>query len=75
MNRMRLGCEPDLELLTVLWYAPRPDRILTKLDDRSAVIKDNRTGQFVRVELLSCHAGAVRFAGVMGDLSGRRQLL
>jgi hypothetical protein len=75
MAQIKVHYEPDLELLTVFWQAPRADQICTELDDGVVLIKDGRTGEPLGVELLSYHPGDARFDGVAVELSGKGSLL
>jgi len=75
MAHVKISYEPDLELLTVFWQAPRSDQICTELDDGVVLIKDGRTGQPIGLELLSYKPGDARFDGVAVELSGKGSLL
>ena len=75
MAQIKVYYEPDLELRTVFWQAPRPDQICTELDDGVVLIKDARTGKPLGVELLSYKPGDARFDGVAVKLSGKGSLL
>lgn len=39
MAMKKVHYEPDMELLTVFWDAPRPDQVCTELDDGVVLIK------------------------------------
>jgi len=45
--------EPDQELLTVFWQAPRPNQISTELGDGMILIKDGESGEPIGLELLT----------------------
>lgn len=75
MAQIKVHYEPDLELLTVFWQAPRPNQICTELDDGVVLIKDGQSGQPIGVELLSYKPGDARFDGVAVELSGKGSLL
>ena len=75
MAQIKVHYEPDLELLTVFWQAPRAGQICTELDDGVVLIKDGRTGEPLGVELLSYKPGDARFDGVAVELSGKGSLL
>ena len=75
MAQLKVYYEPDLELLTVFWQAPRPDQVSTELDDGVILIKDAQNGQPIGVELLSYKPGDARFDGVAVELSGKGALL
>lgn len=53
MTQVRVFYEPEHELLTVFWQAPRPAQVCTELDDGVVLIKDETTGEPIDLELLS----------------------
>jgi len=51
--QVKVFYEPDTQLLSVFWQAPRKDQVATELDDGVILIKDERTGEPIGMELLS----------------------
>ena len=68
MAQVKVFYEPDTQLLTVFWQSPRKDQIATELDDGVILIKDERTGEPIGMELLSYHPGDARFDAVTVDI-------
>jgi hypothetical protein len=65
---VRVYYEPDAELLTVFWQAPRAEQVCTELGDGLVLIKDERTGEPIGLELLSYRPGDARFDAVRVEL-------
>jgi hypothetical protein len=65
---VRVYYEPETELLTVFWQAPRPEQVCTELGDGVVLIKDERTGEPIGLELLSYRPGDARFDAVRVEL-------
>ena len=61
MAQAKVFCEPERELLTVFWQAPRATQLCTELDDGVVLIKDEDTGEPIGLELLSYRPGDARF--------------
>jgi hypothetical protein len=64
MAQVRVFYEPEMELLTVFWQAPRQDQICTELGDGVVLIKDAQSGEPLGMELLSYRPGDARFDAV-----------
>ncbi len=64
MARVNVFYEPDKELLTVFWQEPRAEQICSELDDGVILIKDERSGEPIGLELLSYRPGDARFDAV-----------
>ena len=61
MAKVRIFYEPETELLTVYWLEPRKKQICSELDDGVVLIKDERSGQPIGMEILSYKPGDARF--------------
>jgi hypothetical protein len=61
MAQVKVFYEPEMELLTIFWQAPRTNQICTELGDGVILIKDATTGETLGLELLSHHPGDSRF--------------
>ena len=68
MAQVKVFYEPEMELLTVFWQAPRKEQVCTELGDGVVLIKDERTGQPIGVELLSYKPGDARFDAVSVEI-------
>lgn len=68
MAQVKIFYEPEMELLTVFWQAPRREQVCTELGDGVVLIKDERTGQPIGVELLSYQPGDARFDAVSVEI-------
>jgi hypothetical protein len=60
MAQIKVYYEPDLELLTVFWQAPRKNQVATELGDGVVLFKDDLTGQPIGMELMSYRPGDAR---------------
>jgi hypothetical protein len=60
--------EPEAEVLTVFWQPPRREQICTELGDGVVLIKDERTGEPIGIELLSYRPGDARVDAVRVEL-------
>ncbi|MGF1536688.1 MAG: hypothetical protein ACFB4J_09440 [Elainellaceae cyanobacterium] len=72
MAQVKVFYEPETELLTVFWQAPRKEQISSELGDGIILIKDSTTGEPIGLEILSYRPGDDRFDAVsveMGQLS------
>lgn len=68
MAQVKIFYEPETELLTVFWQAPRKEQISTELGDGVILIKDAITGEPIGLEILSYHPGDRRFDSVSVEL-------
>ncbi len=68
MAQVKIYYEPDLELLTVFWQAPRQQQIVTELGDGILLIKDEETGEPIGMELLSYRPNDARFDSVSVEM-------
>jgi hypothetical protein len=68
MAQIKVFYEPEMELLTVFWQAPRQDQICTELGDGVILIKDSRSGEPIGLELLSYRPGDARFDTVSVEM-------
>jgi hypothetical protein len=76
MAQIKVFYEPETELLSVFWQAPRKDQLCTELGDGVILIKDASSGEPIGLEVLSYHPGDDRFDTVsveMGQLSSSVQ--
>jgi hypothetical protein len=64
MAHVKIFYEPEKELLTVFWQEPRASQLGTELDDGIILIKDERSGEPIGLELLSYKPGDKRFDSV-----------
>lgn len=64
MAQVRVFYEPEMELLTVFWQAPRPDQICTEVGDGVVLIKDAQSGEPLGLELHSYRPGDACFDAV-----------
>ncbi|MEG3438960.1 hypothetical protein V0288_17675 [Pannus brasiliensis CCIBt3594] len=53
MAQVKVFYEPETELLTVFWQAPRKEQVGTELGDGIILIKDSITGEPIGLEILS----------------------
>ena len=60
MAQIKVYYEPDMELLTVFWQAPRKNQIATELGDGVVLLKDDQTGQPIGMELIAYRPGDAR---------------
>ena len=72
MDQVRVFYEPERELLTVFWQAPRVKQLCTELDDGVVLIKDEDTGEPIGLELLSYRPGDARFDSVNVEVGAAR---
>jgi hypothetical protein len=73
MAQLEIYYEPEMELLTIFWQAPRKTQIATELGDGIILIKDETTGEPIGIELLSYRPSDNRLDTVsveMGRLVG-----
>jgi hypothetical protein len=68
MAQVKIYYEPEMELLTVFWQAPRKNQIATELGDGIILIKDSITGEPIGLEILSYQPGDNRFDAVSVEM-------
>ena len=68
MAQIKVYYEPDMELLTVFWQAPRKNQVATELGDGVVLFKDDLTGQPIGVELMSYRPGDARLDTVSVEI-------
>ena len=68
MAQVKVFYEPETELLTVFWQAPRKAQMVTELGDGVILIKDSITGEAIGLEILSYKPGDDRFDTVSVEL-------
>jgi hypothetical protein len=68
MAQIKVFYEPETELLTVFWQAPRRNQISTELGDGVLLIKDGTSGEPIGLEVLSYRPGDDRFDTVSVEL-------
>jgi len=68
MAQVKVYYEPEMELLTVFWQAPRKGQICTELGDGVVLIKDEKSGEPIGLELLSFKPGDARFDAVSVEI-------
>jgi uncharacterized protein YuzE len=68
MAQVKVFYEPETELLTVFWQAPRKAQMGTELGDGVILIKDSSTGEAIGVEILSYKPGDNRLDTVSVEL-------
>ena len=73
MAQIKVYYEPQTELLTVFWQAPRKTQICTDLGDGVILIKDETTGEPIGLELLSYHPRDARFDAVSVELGSKTE--
>ena len=75
MAQIKVYYEPEMELLTVFWQAPRKNQICTELGDGVILMKDETTGQPIGMELLSYRPGDARFDEVSVEIGREKPAL
>ena len=68
MAQVKVYYEPDQELLTVFWQAPRPNQISVELGDGMILIKDGESGEPIGLELPTYRPGDARFDAVSVEI-------
>ncbi len=68
MAQIKVFYEPEAELLSVFWQAPRKNQICTELGDSVILIKDGASGEPIGLEVLSYRPGDARFDAVSVEL-------
>lgn len=53
MAQIKIYYEPEMELLTIFWQAPRPNQMATELGNGLILIKDENTNEPIGIEVLS----------------------
>ncbi len=74
MAQIKVFYEPETELLSVFWQAPRKEQICTELGDGVILIKDASSGEPIGLEVLSYHPGDGRFDAVSVELGQLSQM-
>lgn len=64
MAPLRIFYEPDTELLTLFWQAPRVEQLCRELEDDMVLIQDEVTGQSLGLELWAYRVGDRRLLTV-----------
>ncbi len=75
MAQIKVYYEPEMELLTVFWQAPRKNQICTELGDGIILMKDETSGQPIGLELLSYRPGDARFDSVSVEIGKSGEVL
>lgn len=70
MAQVKVFYEPETELLTVFWQAPRQNQVCTELGNGVILIKDSLSGEPIGLELLSYRLGDARFDTVSVEIGG-----
>ncbi|MSU62582.1 MAG: hypothetical protein EXS31_09320 [Pedosphaera sp.] len=68
MAQIKVFYEPEMELLTVFWQAPRKNQVATELSDGVILLKDDESGEPIGMELLSYRPGDARFDAVSVEI-------
>ena len=68
MAEVTVYYEPEAALLTVFWQAPRREQVCTEVGDGILLIRDERTGEPIGLELLAYRPGDARFDAVRVEL-------
>ncbi|MSS70222.1 MAG: hypothetical protein EXS64_01905 [Candidatus Latescibacteria bacterium] len=68
MAHIKVFYEPETELLTIFWKAPRQDQICTELGDGVILTKDPRSGEPIGLEVLSYRPDDARFDALSVEL-------
>ncbi len=75
MAQIKVYYEPDMELLTVFWQAPRKNQVATELGDGVVLLKDGQSGEPIGMELLSYRPGDARFDAVSVEIGNEKRQL
>ena len=70
MAQVKIYYEPEMELLTVFWQAPRKNQICTEIGNGIILIKDADNGEPIGMELLSYRPSDNRFDVVSVEMGG-----
>ncbi len=68
MAQVKVFYEPEAQLLTVFWQAPRVGQVATEMDDGVVIFKDGTTGEPIGMEILSYQPGDARFDAVSVEI-------
>jgi hypothetical protein len=68
MAQIKVFYEPEMELLSIFWQAPRKEQIGTELGDGVILIKDSTSGEPIGLEILSYRPEDSRFDTVSVEL-------
>ncbi|KAM3115653.1 hypothetical protein [Phormidesmis sp. 146-33] len=74
MAQIKVFYEPETELLSVFWQAPRKNQIATELGDGVILLKDGMSGEPIGLEVLSYRPGDDRFDAVSVELGPSNQM-
>ncbi|KAM3100377.1 hypothetical protein ACKFKG_01320 [Phormidesmis sp. 146-35] len=74
MAQIKVFYEPETELLSVFWQAPRKNQIATELGDGVILLKDGTSGEPIGLEVLSYRPGDDRFDAVSVELGQSNQM-
>jgi hypothetical protein len=72
MAQIKVYYEPEMELLTVFWQAPRKNQVATELGDGVILLKDDQSGEPIGMELLSYRPGDARFDAVSVEIGNAK---
>ena len=75
MAQIKVYYEPEMELLTVFWQAPRKNQVATELGDGVILLKDHQNGEPIGMELLSYRPGDARFDLVSVEIGKSGEVL
>jgi len=64
MAEIKVYYEPELDLLTIFWKAPRKTQICSEMEDGVILIKDSISGEPIGLELISFKPGDKRIDGI-----------
>jgi hypothetical protein len=53
MAEIKVFFEPETELMTIFWLAPRKNQVCSEIDEGVILIRDSITGEPIGIELLS----------------------
>ncbi|KAM3096820.1 hypothetical protein ACKFKF_21665 [Phormidesmis sp. 146-12] len=74
MAQIKVFYEPETELLSVFWQAPRKNQVATELGDGVILLKDGTSGEPIGLEVLSYRPGDDRFDAVSVELGQSSQM-
>lgn len=64
MAEIKVYYEPETELMTIFWQAPRKNQICTEMGDGVILIKDSDTNEPIGIEVLSYKPEDNRISGI-----------
>lgn len=68
MAQIKVFYEPEMQLMTIFWQKPSIEQICTELGDGIILIKNNKTGEPIGIELLSYQPDDQRFDSVLVEI-------